>query len=87
MTLEINLHKKGIVHPKMKNNPFIHPQALLCGFVLSDEYNQSYIKKCPGSSKLYNGSEWGSRFWSPKYSHHKKCPTWWLIKAFWSDIQ
>jgi len=25
--------------------------------LLSDEYNQSYIKKSPCSSKLYNGSE------------------------------
>ncbi len=30
-------------------------------FLLSDEYNQSYINECPGSSKLCNGSEWWSR--------------------------
>ncbi len=30
-------------------------------FLLSDEYNRSYINECPGSSKLCNGSEWWSR--------------------------
>ncbi len=50
---------KGIVHTKMKITPwFTHPQAILGVYncLLSDEYNQSYIKKYPGSSKLYNGS-------------------------------
>ncbi len=45
--------------PKMKICPwFIDPQAILGGhdILLSEEYNWSYIKKCPGSSKLYNGS-------------------------------
>jgi len=38
----------------------IDPQVILGVYdvLLSDEYNQSYIKKCPGSSKPYNGSEW-----------------------------
>ncbi len=38
---------KGLVHPKMKiASWFTHPQAILgvYDFVLSDEYNQSYIK-------------------------------------------
>ncbi len=46
----------------MKITPwFTHPQAILGVYdvLLSDEYNWSYIKKCPGSFKLYNGSEWG----------------------------
>ncbi len=55
---------------------FTHPQVILgvYVFLLSDEYSWSYIKKC--SSKLYNGSEWGSRFWSPKKTsiHHKSAP-------------
>ncbi len=56
---------KGIVHPKMKITPlFTHPQAILGVYdvLLSDKYNRSYIKKCPGSSKPYNGSEWVFRF-------------------------
>ncbi len=38
---------------------FTHPQAILgvYDFLLSDEFNQSYIKNCPGSSKLYNCSK------------------------------
>ncbi len=46
-----------IVHPKMKIIPrFTHTQAILDVYeiLLSDKYNQSYIKTCPGSSKLYN---------------------------------
>ncbi len=38
---------KGKVHPKMKVTPwFTHPQAIIVvdDFLLSDEYNQSYIK-------------------------------------------
>ncbi len=64
---------KGIVQPKMKIKLWsTNPQAILgvYDFLLSDEYNQSSIKKCPGSSKLYNGSEWGLRFWSPKKCVH-----------------
>ncbi len=41
----------------MKITPwFTHLQAILgvCDFLLSDECIQSYIKKCPGSSKLYS---------------------------------
>ncbi len=39
---------------------FTHLQAIqgAYDFLLSDEYNQRYIKKCRGSSKHYNGSEW-----------------------------
>ncbi len=42
------------------------PQAILgvYDFLPSDEYSRSYLKKWTGSSKFYNGSEWGSRFWS-----------------------
>ncbi len=50
---------KGLDHPKMKISPwFTHPQGILGVyiFLLSDESNWSYIKKCPGSSKLYKGS-------------------------------
>jgi len=51
---------KGLVHPNMKIAPwFTHPQVILGVYdiLILDEYNQSYIKKkCPGSSKLYNGS-------------------------------
>ncbi len=38
---------------------FTHPQAILCvyDFLLSDEYNLSYIKNGPGSSKLYHCSQ------------------------------
>ncbi len=45
---------KGLVHSKMKY-PVIYPQAILgiYDFLLSDESNQSYIKKCSGSSNLY----------------------------------
>ncbi len=50
---------KGLVHPKMKISPcFTHPQDNLgvYDFLLSDKFNRSYIKNCPGSFKLYNGS-------------------------------
>ncbi len=45
---------------------FTHPQAIVgvYDFLISDEYNLSYIKKCPWSFKLYNGSEEWSGFWS-----------------------
>ncbi len=46
-----------IVHPKMKIIPlFTQTQAILDVYeiLLSDKYNQSYIKTCPGSSELYN---------------------------------
>ncbi len=53
---------------------FTHPQANLgvYDWLLSDEYNQSYIKKCPGSSRLYNGIE-GRDFEAQKSVsiHHK----------------
>ncbi len=46
---------------KMKIMPwFTHTQAILDVYevLLSDKYDQSYIKTCPGSSELYNvGSE------------------------------
>ncbi len=43
-----------------------HHQAILVvyDFLLSDEYNRIYIKKCP--YKLYNGSEWGQDFEAQK---------------------
>ncbi len=79
---------KGIVHSKMKITPFTHPQDILgvYDFLLSDEYNRIYIKKCPGSSQLYNGSERGSRFWRPKKSASIHAPhgSRVLIKDFWS---
>jgi len=46
---------KGIVHPRMEISPwFTHTEAILGVYdiLLSDEYNQSYIKNFPGSSKL-----------------------------------
>ena len=55
---------KGLVHFQMKISPsFTHPQAILgvYDFLLSDEHNRSYINKYPDASKLYNGSEQGSR--------------------------
>ncbi len=35
----------------------VHPKSILGvdDFLLSDEYNRSYIKNCPGPSKPYNG--------------------------------
>ncbi len=38
---------EGLVHPKLKGPCFTHPQGILgvYDFLLSDEYNQSYIKK------------------------------------------
>ncbi len=54
---------KTLVYPKMKITPW---------FTLKRSYSRciwlssrSYINKCPGSSKLYNGSEWVLRFLSP----------------------
>ncbi len=61
-----------------------HPQAILSvyDFCLSDEYNRSYIGKCPGSSKLNDGSEWVLIFNSPinrkKSIHLKIHPSRWL---------
>ncbi len=48
---------KGIVHPKMKitpmnYSPLSHPIGIY-DFLLSDEYNQSSITKCPGSTSVY----------------------------------
>jgi len=51
----------------MKITPrFTHPQAILgvYDFLLYDEHNQSYINIYPDASKLYNGSEQGSRVWA-----------------------
>ncbi len=52
---------KGLVHPSNESYPMIyspssHPKCTVYYFILSDKYNRSYLKKCPGSSKLYNGS-------------------------------
>ncbi len=66
----------------MKITPWLtHPQAIgVYDFLLSDKYNQSYINKCPSSSEVYNGSEWGLifNFEAQKTAsiHHKKCSTW-----------
>ncbi len=60
---------KGLVHPKMKISLlFTHPWGILgvYDFLLSDESNWSYIKNCPGSSKLYHCSGWVFLFNSPK---------------------
>jgi len=71
---------KGIVHPEMKIIPwFTQPQAILGVYdhLLSDEHNWSYIQKYPGSSKLYNGSEWGAHDFEAQKSasiHHKSNP-------------
>ncbi len=37
---------------------FTHTQAIQNLYY----YIQSFIKKCPGSSKIYNCSEWGLKF-------------------------
>ncbi len=70
---------------------FIHPQAILNVYmIISDDHNQSCIKKCPWSFKLYNGSEWVSRFWSQKVhpSIIKSAPHGprVLKQAFWSEF-
>ncbi len=79
---------KGLVHPNMKIILcFTHPWGILgvYDFLLSDESNRSYIKKCPGSSKLYHCSGWVVFFNSPqdvKLStriHNKTC----LNKGAW----
>uniref|UniRef100_A0A8C1BNK8 RNA cytidine acetyltransferase n=1 Tax=Cyprinus carpio carpio TaxID=630221 RepID=A0A8C1BNK8_CYPCA len=48
---------------------FTHPQAILgvYDFLLSDKFSQSYIKNCPGTSKLYHCSGWVFLFNSPKH--------------------
>ncbi len=76
----------------MKITPwFTQSQAILgeYDFLPSEVYNRSYIKKCPGSSELYNGSEWGFDFEGQKTMsiHHKKCSTLLqgLTEAFWSE--
>ncbi len=56
-------------------------------FLLSDEYSWSDINKCPGSSKLYNGSQWVSPLLSPlciichPLEHHSLMNVWQLAKA------
>ncbi len=61
---------KGLVHPKMKIRLlFTHPQAIgVYDFLLSDESNRSYIKNCPGTSKLYHCSKWVFLLHSPKHA-------------------
>ncbi len=64
---------KGIVHPNIKITPwFTYPVAILGIYVffISAKYNQSWIKKMSWLFQVYNGSEWGSRFWSPKKCIH-----------------
>jgi len=58
---------------------FTHPQAILgvYDFLLSDKHNQCYIKKYPGSSKLYNGSKYRACVFEAQKSasiHHKSNP-------------
>ncbi len=56
----------------MKISPCLtHPQGILGVYdlILSDESNQSYIKNCPCSAKLHNGSGWVFLFNSPKKSN------------------
>ncbi len=44
--LGVTFYIKGLVQPKIKISPcFTHPQAIVYDFLLSDESNQSYIKK------------------------------------------
>ncbi len=50
---------KGLGHLKMKISLwFTHPRGILgvYDFLLSDKSNRSYIKNCPGYSKLYHCS-------------------------------
>jgi len=64
---------KGLVHFKMKITPwFTHPQAILgvYDFLLSDEYNQSYINNHPDAPKLYNGSAQKPPVWNSKKCIH-----------------
>ncbi len=44
------------MHENENDATITHTQAILDVYevLLSDKYNQSYIKTCPGSSKLYN---------------------------------
>ncbi len=52
---------KGLVHSKMKKSLcFTHPWGIpgLYDFLISDKSNWSFIKYCPGSSKLYHCSGW-----------------------------
>ncbi len=65
---------------------FIHPQAILSVYmIISDEHNQSYIKKCPCSFKLYNGSEWVQKVHPSIIKSAPHGPRG-LIKAFWSEF-
>ncbi len=59
---------KGIVHPKMK----IHPQAILCvyNFILSDEYNPSYINNILALSSFIMAVNGGWDFEAPKKCIH-----------------
>ncbi len=60
---------KGFVHPKIKISLwFTHPRGILgvYDFLLSDEFNRSYIKNCPCSSKLYHSTRQVFQFNSPK---------------------
>lgn len=60
---------KVIAHSKMKMIPrSTHPQAIPGAHdpPPPDEPHRSHVQKRPGSSKLYNGSEWVLFFNSPK---------------------
>ncbi len=57
-------------------------------FLLSDEHNRSYNTIYPGSSRLYNGSEWEMRFWKNPSINHKTAPhsNRGLLKVFWNKL-
>ncbi len=53
--MAIKLYFKWLVHPKMKISPcFTHPQSILgvYDFLLSDEFNRSYIKNSSSFERL-----------------------------------
>ncbi len=71
MQVDRSLKIKALIQPKIKIIPwFTHPQGILglYDFLISEESNRSYVKYCPGSSKLCNGSGWVFSFNSPKIS-------------------
>jgi len=63
----------ALVHFKMKLSPwFTHHQIILgvYDFILSDEYNLSYVNKHPDASELYNGIGLQALDWSSKMCIH-----------------
>ncbi len=72
---------KGTVHPKMKMTPWFAQAIRVYDFLLSDKYNQSYVKKCPVHSKarkspsfIVNGC-WDCEDHKSAFIHHKPCST------------